>query len=67
MVGGVKSRLESKIKSHQRHSDSSNKPCAHQDPETPHRLSQNCVSVFLAEVWVSSGGPQGQGLWVQQT
>ena len=29
-----------KTKSRQTHS---NKPCAHQDPETPQRLSQNCV------------------------
>ena len=28
---------------HQIHLEGSNKPCAHQDPETPHRLSQNCV------------------------
>ena len=29
--------------SHQRHSQGSNKPCAHQDSETPQRLRQNCV------------------------
>ena len=28
---------------HQRHPEGSNKPCVHQDPETPQRLSQNCV------------------------
>ena len=27
----------------QRRSEGSNKPCVHQDPETPQRLSQNCV------------------------
>ena len=34
---------------------------AHQDPETPQRLSQNCVWVSPVEVWVSSGLPQGRG------
>ena len=47
-------------------SEGSNKPCVHQDPETPQRLRQNCVWVFPVEVRVSSGLPQGQGLWVQQ-
>ena len=28
---------------HQRHSEGSNKPCAHQDKETPQRLNQNCI------------------------
>ena len=46
---------------------SSNKPCAHQDAETPQRLSQNCVWVSPLKVWVSSGLLQGQGLWIQQT
>ena len=41
--------------------------CAHQDPETPQRLRQNCVWVSPVEVWVSSGLLQGQGVWVQQT
>ena len=35
------------------------------DPETPQRLRQSCVWVSPAEVWVSSGLPQGQGLWLQ--
>ena len=35
------------------------------DPEIPQRLRQNCVWVSPAEVWVSSGLPQGQGLWLQ--
>ena len=46
---------------------SSNKPCAHQDAETPQRLSQNCVWVSPVKVWVNSGLLQGQGLWIQQT
>ena len=46
------------------------KPCVHQDSETPQRLSQNCVWVSPAEVWVvwvSSDLLQGQGFWVRQT
>ena len=51
-----------RIKPHtrQRHSEGSNKPCVHQDPETPQRLRQNWVSVCPVEVWVSSG-PAGAG------
>ena len=30
----------------QRRSEGSNKPCAHQDPETPQRLSQTCLWVL---------------------
>ena len=56
-----------KSHTHQRNSEGSNNPCVHQDPETPQRLSQNCVWVSPVEVRVSSGLPQGQGLWVQQT
>ena len=51
----------------QRCSEGSNKPCAHQDPGTPQRQRQNCVWAFPVEVWVHSGLPQEQGLWVQQT
>ena len=38
-------KITFRIKPHtcQRHTEGSNKPCAHQDPETPQRLSQNCV------------------------
>ena len=50
----------------QRCSEGWNKPCAHQDPETPQRLRQDCVWVSPAEVQVSSGLLWGQGLWVQQ-
>ena len=39
----------------QRCSEGSNKPCAHQDPETPQKLRQNYVWVSPEEVWVSSG------------
>ena len=50
---------------HQRCSEGSYIPYAHQDPETPQRLGQNCVSVSPEEVRVSTGLMQGQGLWVQ--
>ena len=53
--------------SHQRCSEGSNKLCVHQDPRTSQRLRQDCVRVSPVEVQVSSGLPQGQGLWVQQT
>ena len=38
---GRRSKIAFRIKphTHQRHSDGSNKPCVHQDPETPQRLS----------------------------
>ena len=52
---------------HQRQSEGSNKPCVHQDPEIPQRLSHNCIWVSPMTVWVGSGLLQGQGLWVQQT
>ena len=47
--------------------EGSNKPCAHQNPETPQRLRQNCVRVSPVEVQVSSDLLHGQGGWVQQT
>ena len=50
---------------HQRHSEGSNTPCVHQDPETRQRLSQNCVWVSPEVAQVSSGLLRGQGLWVQ--
>ena len=58
-----------RIKPHtcQRHSEGSNISCAHQDPEIPQRLRQNCVGMSPVEVQASSGLPQGQGLWVPQT
>ena len=48
---------------HQRHWESSNKPCAHQNPGIPQRLRQNCVWESPVEALVGSGLPQGQGLW----
>ena len=66
---GRRGKFTFKIKPHsyQRRSEGSNKPSAHQDPGSPQRLRENCVWVSPVEVWVSSGLPQGQGLWVQQT
>ena len=65
MVGGTKSHLESNPKTCQRCSEGSNKPCVHQDPETPQRLRQNCVWVSPVEVRVSRGLLQEEGLWMQ--
>ena len=45
---------------HQRRLEGSNKPCAHQDPETPQRLSQDCVWVSPVE-YGSEWPAQGQG------
>ena len=66
---GRRGKIMFRIKSHthQRHSEGSNIPCAHQDPKSPQRLIQNCVWVSPEEVRVSSGLLKGQGLWVQQT
>ena len=66
---GRRGKFTFKIKPHsyQRRSEGSKKPCAHQDSGSPQRLRENCVWVSPVEVWVSSGLPQGQGLWVQQT
>ena len=41
---------------HQRCSEDSNKPSAHKDPETPQRLSQNCVGVSpRGQQWPATG------------
>ena len=42
---GRRSKIAFRIKlvAHQRCSEGSNKPCAHQDPEIPQTLRQNCV------------------------
>ena len=66
---GRRGKITFRIKPHtgQRCSEGSYKPCAHQDPETPQRLRQRCVRVSPVEVGVSSGLPQGQGLWVRHT
>ena len=62
-------KISFRIKSHtqQRCLEGSNIPCMHQDRKTLQRLRQNCVWVSPVEVQVSSGLPQGQRLWVQQT
>ena len=53
--------------SHQRCSEGSKNPCAHQDPGTPQSLRQNCIWASSVEVRVGGGLLQGQRLWVQQT
>ena len=42
---GRRNEFKFRIKphSHQRLSETSDKPCAHLDPETPQRLRQSCV------------------------
>ena len=67
MVGGGKIPVRIKPHTHQRRLEVSSKPRAHQDPETPQRMRQSCVWVSPVQGRVSSGLPQGQGLWVQQT
>ena len=67
-VGGAKLHLESNPIPVRDARKAQTKPCVHQ--ENPQRLSQTWpLSVWLspAEVCVSSGLPQGQGLWMQQT
>ena len=66
---GRRDEIAFRIKPHTSHRYlvGSNKPCAHQDLETPQRLNENCIWVSPAEVCVSNGLLQGQGLWVQQT
>ena len=54
---------------HQRHSVGSNKPPAHQDPEAPQKMSQNCVSVSCGgtgQQWPTPGtGALGAANWVR--
>ena len=66
---GRRGKIAFKIKPHtsQRCSEGSNKPCVHQNLETPQRLRQNYVWVSHVEVKVNSGLLLGQGLWEQQT
>ena len=63
MAGGVKSHLESNpIPARDAQRAQTKLVCTRTQ-----RLSQNCVSVSPGEVRVSSGLPQGRGLWVQQS
>ena len=57
----VETAFRIKDLAHQRHSEGSNKPCVHQDPEIPQRLSHNCVWMSPVKVQVSSSLLQGQG------
>ena len=65
MVGEAKLHLESNPIPTRDVPRAQTKPCAHQG--TLQRLSQTRLWVSPAEVWVSCGLLQGQGLWVQQT
>ena len=49
---GRRGEFTFRIKPHTLHrcSEGSNKPCVHHDPETPQRLSQNCVWMSSVEV-----------------
>ena len=65
-VGGAKSCLESNTIS-KRDAQRAQTNLVHtRYQRPPQRLRQNCVSVSPVEVQVSSGFPQGQGLWVLQ-
>ena len=57
MVEVVKSHLESNPTPN-RNAEGSNKPCMHQDPETPQRLRLNCLSVSCGDMvqqWIATG------------
>ena len=67
-VQGVKSHLESNPIPTRDTQRTQTKPCAQQETPTETELDLTLsVWVSHAEVWVSSGLLQGQGLWVQQT
>ena len=58
MVGGAKSHLELKPHILQRRSEGSDISCVHQDPETPQRLRQNCLSIScggMDQQWTAAG------------
>ena len=64
-VGGAKLHLESNPIPRDAHR-AQTKPCAHQEPETPLRLSQTCLWVFECLLWrhgsaVACFGDRGSG------
>ena len=68
MVGGAKSRLESNpIPTRDAQRAHKKTLCPPRDPTETEPDLPLSVWVSPAEAWVSSGLPQGQGLWVQQT
>ena len=69
MAGGAKLRLESNPIPARDTWRSQTKPCMHQNPRPTETEWDLPLSVWVSpeEVWVSSGLPQGQGLWVQET
>ena len=65
-AGGVKLCLGSSPLPDRDTQRAQTKPCVHQDPETPQRLSQTCLWVF--ECLLQRNGSAvawGQGLWLQ--
>ena len=67
-VWEAKSCLQSKPHTRQR-CRAQTKPCVHQDPEIPQRLSQTCLSMFESLLW-GQGAPvacHGHRDWLQQT
>ena len=66
MVGGAKSHLESNPIPTRDAQRAQTKPCVHQDPETPQRVSQTCLWVFECLLWrrgsaVTCCGDRGSG------
>ena len=63
MVGGAKSHLESNPITAREFQRAQTKPCVHQDPETPQRLSQSCVCISgrgAGQQWPATrAGPLG--------
>ena len=64
MVGGAKLHLESNPILTRDARKAQTKPCAHQDPGTPQETEPELPP---AEAQVSSGLPQGPGLWLPKT
>ena len=50
---GRRGKIKFRIKHCQRCSEGSNKPCVHQDPKTPQKLSQSCGGT--GQQWPAAG------------
>ena len=61
MVGGAKSHLESKPIPTRDTQRAQTKPCVHQDPETPQKLSQTCFRGFECHLWRPGWPDMGEG------
>ena len=70
MAGGAKSHLESKPIPARDAWRAQTKPCVHQDPETPQRLSRPCVRVSCGGTGQQQSAAGAQTLdaatWVTQ-